>query len=251
MAYTTLNNFTEKRSGEIKFRNTIISNSPIDHKREVFVLFQESGKLSSMPIDHFSGMLTNQKYDYKLMDLDFMGDDTKAFGTQLLNDLENLHNIGLKFVGAFLKQNKLTEFSLIMYQQPESNKQYLFDLELKILEGMLYPKSFEKYLNEMYQTDKLMFRSILPIYSIDRTSGSKVKRKVSMNLVVFQKMSVNHPGYKEDFIFYVKNVPIFKPQKVDPDVALMTFIENQKTQENMDLIGMITNTSMKDSLMVF
>jgi hypothetical protein len=143
MAYTTLNNFTEKRTGDIKFKNTIISNSPVDHKREVFVLFQESGKLSSMPIDHFSSMLTNQtncKCDYKLMDLDFMGDETKAFGTQLLNDLENLHNIGLKFVGAFLKQNKLTEFSLIMYQQPESSKQFIFDLELKILEGLLYPK---------------------------------------------------------------------------------------------------------------
>ena len=103
----------------------------------------------------------------------------------------------------------------------------------------------------MYQTDKLMFRSSLPIYSIDRTSGSKIKRKVSINLVVFQKMSVNQPGYKEDFIFYVKSVPIFKPQKVDPDVAMMSFIENHKSQDNMDLIGMITNTSMKDSLMVF
>jgi hypothetical protein len=96
-----------------------------------------------------------------------------------------------------------------------------------------------------------MFRNSLPIYSIDRTNGSKVKRKISMNLVIFQKMTVNQPGYKEDFIFYVKNVPLFKPQKVDPDVALMTFIENQKNQENLDLIGMITNTSLKDSLMVF
>jgi hypothetical protein len=198
--------------------------------------------------------LTDKKtseYDYKMLDFDFMGTDQLAWGKQLINDLENLFmNEGLQIIGAFSKINRLTEFSLVMYQMSEEARERKFDIKLQTLTGPIDPEAFEQYITKQYEKQRLIYRCIFTIYSLERrlpleneSSRAHLEVNVQTNFIIFQKVY----GC-EKFKFNVKKIPNFNKRKIDPEVFMLDFITSQK---EMECIGIITNTKINDSMMVF
>lgn len=58
------------------------------------------------------------------------------------------------------------------------------------------------------------------IYRIDKESVLSGKATVFMNLIVFQKMTVNYEHYNESMKFQVISIPAFS-KKLDPEVTLL------------------------------
>lgn len=233
----------------------IINNSPINHNEEMFVLLHQSSKLRNTNIKHFQSILSNkdsEKVDYKFINFDLMGTEHEAWGEQLTNDLENLLlNEGLQIIGWFSSINNLSEYSLVMYKMPENIKRVKFDLEVKLFYNEIESEAFEEYLNTEFKDNKLIYRWILTVYHLDRDTVLEGKTRVFVNLVVFQKLSTNYPSFNRKLKFSVKNIPTFNKNKIDPEVALLNAIEKEWSERNSELLGVITNNSVKDSLMIF
>jgi hypothetical protein len=183
------------------------------------------------------------EYEYKVIDFQLMGMDQNAWGHQLINDLENLYvNEGLQIIGGFSKIGRLTEFSLVMSRVSEEASEKAFDLEVKTMIGEIEPQMFEKYLNKQYEENRLIFRCIFTIYQIDRSSIVSGKVCVATNFLVFQKMTINQPLYNDELSFKVKKIPSFNKYKIDPEVAMLDYIEKQKHKNDLELLGIVTNT---------
>jgi len=188
-------------------------------------LLHEATKLRITPIEHFNSILSEKspyEYEYKFVNFDLMGTDHKTWGEQLRNDLENLYiNEGLQLIGGYSTVNSLSEFTLVMYKLSDQARLNAFDLELKVIYGQIPQKDFEKYLNDQFRENKLMYKCIFTIYQIDRDSILEGNTQVYMNLVIFQKMTVNYIEYNEKFTFSVMTIPTFS-KKHDPEVTLLS-----------------------------
>lgn len=80
------------------------------------------------------------------------------------------------------------------------------------------------------------------MYNVDRTAVISGKVQVATNFLIFQDLRINDPTYDEEFEFFVIKIPSFNPKKIDPEVAMLEFIEAQSEKHNRELIGVITNT---------
>ena len=271
--YSSVTQFWAKKGGNSPLKDTIviswnkrriyfeymfpwiINNSPINHNEEMFVLLHQSSKLRNTNIKHFQNILSNkdsEKVDYKFINFDLMGTEHEAWGEQLTNDLENLLvNEGLQIIGWFSSINNLSEYSLVMYRMSESIKRTKFDLEVKLFYNEIESESFEEYLNKEFKENKLIYRWILTIYHLDRETIIEGKTRVFMNLVVFQNLSINYPSFSKKLKFSVMNIPGFNKNKTDPEIALLNTIESESNENNSELLGVITNNTVKDSLMIF
>lgn len=132
----------------------------------------------------------------------------------------------------------------------EEARQREFDIEMRTIVGQIDPESFEMYINELYTKHKLIYRWIFTIYNLKRKlpldheiSRTHLEVDVQTNFLIFQKVY----GY-EKFKFHVKKIPSFNKRKIDPEVYLLNFITSQK---ELEWIGIITNTQINDSMIVF
>ena len=115
----------------------MISNSPINHNEEAFVLLHEATKLKSTYIEHIGSIMIDKsqyEYEYKFINFDLMGSDHVAWKEQLQNDLENLYiNEDLQLIGGYSSLNSSTQFKYVMYKVSDQAKSSNFDTEIHIL----------------------------------------------------------------------------------------------------------------------
>lgn len=259
--YSSLTQFLAKKGTGYTFKDTIvistsksrisfnfffpvvINNSPVNYKDEVFILLHEAAKLRTTPIEHFNSILTEKspyEYEYKFINFELMGEDHQPWCEQITNDLENLFiNENLQLIGGYASKNHFNQFTYVMYKLSEqAKKDNLFDLVIKSVYGPLQQKEFESYLNDEYTKNSLMYRWVFTIYRIDKESVLSGKATVFMNLIVFQKMTVNYEHYNESMKFQVISIPAFS-KKLDPEVTLLgkSYLEYSKFYSNAKNFG--------------
>ena len=232
-----------------------VSNSPFDRDKEAFVLLNSHKRLKETPFEHFHSILAyrNQyKSEYEFIDFEVLGNKYDAWPGQFKNDLENLYlNQSLMFIGGFNKPGSHNEFKFVMYKTIDHvNTTFLFDLEIRSMFGPINSSDFEKYLNEMYAQEKLIFISTFTIYNKFEPSDACEDTSFIMHLIVFQDLKINFEEYNEPFSFTVKSFPPIYT-KIDKESALLKIIEQERKKSSLEFLGIVPGYGISDSLIVY